>query len=289
MAARTYKDMYGAEWDPKDAGFFDAILGPIVGGSKTLLEYTPEQINVDRGAAQFANADQYRSQMQNMIGSAQGRQADQMQSAQIATGPQSQARGDQRALADALVAAGRQGGPSVADAQMRQALAQQNAAAMSGAKSMRGVNPALAQSLAANQMANNQAQTLAQAQVGRLQERQQDRQNLLGALQGAAGIQGQVRGADIGLAGQQAGLEQQANQANLSASMQQRGLNDARQQNLLNSLLGMEGQIQSGNITLEQARLQGEAQERQNQLNAAIANQQAQQDSGGVLGMLRGL
>lgn len=184
--------------------------------------------------------------------------------AQIAKGPQDQFRGGQVGLVDALTRSANGDGPSLAQGQLQQATDQGIKQAMALAASARGVNPAVAARMAADQASATQQNAAGQSAQLRLQEQQQARQQL-------AGVLDQSRGADIGLATSQAGLDQQgimqnatfqqqANANNLQSGVQQQQQRD----DLVQKYLSM-------GMSLDQANMQAEIQ--QKQWNAGALNQ----------------
>ena len=133
---------------------------------------------------------------------------------------QNAARSGQQTNADAILArALGQGGPSLAEMQLRDAtdrLLKQQAGAIG---SLRGQNPALQQRQMLNQAANSQQQMAGQAAMLRAQE-QQTAQGL------AAQAFGQMRGQDQGMFGVGAQGRQGQNALNVQSDL------DAQQQNL---------------------------------------------------------
>lgn len=181
-----------------------------------------------------------RAMLGEMLTGSGSRPAPQMQAAQINTAPQGQFRDQQMNLAQMLGASAAGQGPSAADAQLRQATDRNMSQALALALGARGGDQAAALKQAGMQRALiGQDAGLQSAQL-RAQE-QQAAQQALGA------VLAQGRGADIGLATDQAGLTQAANQANLGAALQGQGLNDQRQLALLSGLLGLDqSNYQSG-------------------------------------------
>lgn len=157
---------------------------------------------------------------------------------QLATGPQDQFRAMQMQQAQQLqnIASGQQKGAGelAVERQAQQALAGQQALAQ-----MRGAGGA-GQLAAARQAAAIGSTAAGQGHQAALQD-QANAQQLL------AGVTGQGRGADIGIAGQNANLTQQQNQ-----------LNTAAYQDYIKSLLGMDqtqlqGQVAAMNAAAQQA------------------------------------
>lgn len=134
-----------------------------------------------------------------------------------AVGQQGNILGQQQQFANALGQQMQGQGPSVANAQLQQALQQQQAQGAATAASQRGVNPALAMRTAMEQQGQN-TQAAAQASgIGRANEAMQARGMLGNTLQGMMGSQLQAQ--QLGTEQQQMGLQaQEANQAaNLKA------------------------------------------------------------------------
>lgn len=174
-------------------------------------------------ASSPAHKSRYADALGQAMGNVQQRQAPvataanapnaaQMIAAQI--NPQANAlRGEQLQDIEALRRAATGAGPSAAELQMRQGLDRGMAAQRSAAASMRGVNPALAQRMTTDNIANLQADVAGQTGVLRAQEQAAARDALAQAMYAA-------RGQDIGLATTQAGLQQQADMANMQANQQ---------------------------------------------------------------------
>lgn len=132
--------------------------------------------------------------------------------AQIATGPQDQARNMQMELGSDLLAASRGQGPSVAGMQYQRNMEDAMAQQMSMAASSRG-NPGIAMRNAAmNQAGISQRGALDSAMI-----RAQEQQAAQGQL---AGLSSNIRGQDIGLATDQAGLSQQMEMMNVGNQQQ---------------------------------------------------------------------
>jgi hypothetical protein len=180
-----------------------------------------------------------------------------MQAAQMAAGPQfnsaqldpsqqAQFRQGELGLASSLqdTIAGRN--TSVAQLQQQQAFAQQQAQQMGLAAAMgRGGNTALAMRTAAGNMGQLGAQQAAASAIQRAQE--------TAMAQGQLGnVLGQGRGADIGLAGQNAQLAQQGGMLN---NQNQWGMNQYNA-----------GNVQSGNALNAQLAQQANANNQQSQL-----------------------
>lgn len=221
----------------------------------------------------------------------------QMQQAQMDPTQQAQFRGDQQSLVQALQArAMGQGGPSQAEMQMRQGMgdiARQQRAAAAGA---RGMSPALAQKMAAQNIAQAQQGMVGQTGMLRAQEQAQAQQSLGSVLSGA-------RGQDIGMTqlgqqgsmfnagqfnqalGQNAGFQQQAGLANQQAALQAQGQQDAMQQFFMGNQLGIDANQFAATQGYEQMRSSNENAEMAT--NAGIADGNAnrgQRAFGGVVG-----
>lgn len=154
--------------------------------------------------------------------SAQGATIDQQQQAQF--------RQQQMGLAQMLQAQANGTGPSVAGSQLQQSTEQNLQAALAQAASTRGGNLGAAQ----YQLANARANITQQAGMQLAQQRMQEQMNAQGML---GNVLEQGRGADIGLASQQAQLGQQNNQfnANLGQQNNQFNANLGQQNNQYNA------------------------------------------------------
>lgn len=216
-----------------------------------------QKVKLDPNAGKITDADELRRRMQMGFNAVQNRQAPQAgytQVGQVATGTaaqvdprqQAQARAMQAQLAGHLtgVLSGQQAGAGelAVNRQANQAVAQQQAAA----RMQRGGNAALAGRTAAINTADIGLNAAGQAQQAAVQ----DQQVAGGQL---AGVAGQMREQDIGLAGQNAQLKQQMNVRNLDAQdqrvFQQAGLDQAT------SLSNMQSRLQTMGMN-DQAALQ---------------------------------
>lgn len=197
----------------------------------------------DPALAQVADANRMRDYMWQQLGGLGGRQAPQVGGAQIATGPQSQVRAQEMALAGQLgrVATGQEKGAGelAVGRQFQQGLAAQ----MAMQRGVRGGNAGSAGLAAARNAGNMTVDAAGQSQMAALQDQTQARGLL-------AGLLGQVRGADLGLASSQAGFDQQAALANQEAQLRQMGLNDQQ----IATILGQMGNLGLGeaNLRLQQ-------------------------------------
>lgn len=188
---------------------------------------------IDPNQARLQGGDFMRDYLRGQLGGVGGRQAPQVGAAQVAQGPQSQFRGQQQQLAGQLmgVASGQQmgAGEMAVRRQMQQAMAQQ----VAQSRMARGGNAAIAARAGARAMGDlgvNAAGQSAQAAMG-------DQTQARGLL---AGVLGQGREQDIGLASQNAALQQQANLANQAAKLQQLGMNDEQIARLLGQMYGVD-------------------------------------------------
>lgn len=237
-------------WDTaKDVGAF-ALGGPVGYFGKKLVEgkfgnpldWGKKQ--ADPANAQLASGQYMRDYLQTRLGQP-GRTAPQAQAAQINMRPQGQVRGMEIGLAQDLqrVSTGQQMGAAEMAIQrgMRQAAAQQQAQAAMARGGMAGV----AQRAAARNLSNLGIDAAGQGAAARLQDQGAARQML-------AGVLGQTRGADIGLATQQAGLNQQTSLANQDAILRQQGMDDQARLAYLAQLHGVD-------VAEMQARLAQEA------------------------------
>lgn len=212
----------------------------------------------DPNNAKLEGGQYMRDYLQGRLGGVDGRQAPQAgrttigqvrqgQGANINTGPQDQFRMREMLLADqaARVASGQDKGAGelAVRRQMQQAAAQQQ----SNAASQRGGAAGMAGRAAARGLGANSVNAAGMAGQAALQDQGAAR-NLL------AGVLGQGRGADIGLATQQAGLNQQMNMANLDAQnqkvFQQAGLDQATSLANMQSKLAQSGMNDQQSIAL---------------------------------------
>ncbi len=126
--------------------------------------------------------------------------------------------GQQKNFAQMLQsAAAGTGGPTMADQQIKDATARNNANAAGFAAGAKGLNPALAARQALMAQSGNNQMAAGQAAQTRVQEQQAARAQLGGALAGQAGTAGGMTQADLGAAGTGSGAANQSN-ANLNTS-----------------------------------------------------------------------
>jgi hypothetical protein len=227
------------------------------------------------------NPDSYAYQIQNQYGGdlaaalagAQGRATPQTQAATIDQSQANQFRNQQKDLTQALAdrAAGR-GGPSLAEMQMRRGLDTSIASQRAQAASARGLSPGMAQRLAANNIAQAQQATNADATMLRASEQQQAQGMLGNVLAGA-------RGQDLGVAGQQAGFQQQAGLANQQAELQNRAQMDQATQAYI--AMGMSREEAQQRALADQDRLRAEQAMQASALAQKTASENArlQQDN----------
>lgn len=176
--------------------------------------------------------------------------------AQIATGPQDQFRQEQMGLVGMLRDQANGVGPSLAQSQLEMGADRGMKQALSLQASARGVNPAVA----AKNAANAQAQ-IAQGAAGDAARLRLEEQ--LGARAALAGVVGQGRSQDIGLATDQAGLNQQTALTNQSIDQQTQATNLAagiQQQQQRDDLVR---EYLTLGMSMDQARQQAEIQQRQ--------------------------
>lgn len=219
-------------------------------GQPGLLGYgkrPPNPVPVREDLAQMPGYGEDRSRNLAAALAAQGRQGPQMQGAQLAGDQQAQARGQQNALAQLLMAQANGTGPSLAQGQLQRATDNNIAQTMALGQSMgRGSAPGLAMRNIQQQSGQLQQQAAGDSSQLRLQEQMQA-QNSLGQL--LAGMRGQ----DIGFAAENANLTQGANGQNLAALLQQRGMNDQMSMGYERNVLGLGAQ--QGNMNMDLARL----------------------------------
>lgn len=261
MSPGSFNNPFNKPADPKDFGNGKPLLpeswrSVLFGG----LGKKP-----DPNASQFGDRGYIQNVAQQGIQGAQGRQAPQAgntqigamqlgQAAQINASPQEQFRQQQLQQSNALMAQalGTQQGAGELAAQRQGArmVAQQQAMAAAA----RGGNAGLAQLGAARNVVDIGGQVAGQAQQAAIQDRMQANQALTQAL-------GTARGADIGLATdqaqlnqnmalanqsaqnsatmQQAQLNQQTSLSNLEAKLKQMGMNDQAIMGYLGAMTGM--------------------------------------------------
>jgi hypothetical protein len=262
-------------------GFWSSAKDALLGG----LDNSP-----DPNKAKFGDRDYIQNTVQQGIAGAQNRQAPQAggttvgnvftgQGATIAQGPQTQFRGGQMDLANRLqgIASGQmQGaGEMAVQRQVGQAIAGQQAMA----RSARGGGAGLAFRGAARNAADVGVAGAGQAQMAALQDQSAANAQL-------AGVLGQGREQDVGLATSQANLGQQMNLANLSAQnqriFQQAGLDSAT------SLANMQAKLQA--MGMNDAAALGYLQQlsgmNQAELAARMQQEQAAMAQPGLLGGL---
>lgn len=204
---------------------------------------------IDPSNARLQGGDWMREYMRGQLGGVGSRQAPQVGGAQVASGPQGQFRNQQQQLAGQLqgVASGQQmgAGEMAVRRQMQQAMAQQ----VAQSRMARGGNAAIAARAGARAMGDlgvNAAGQSAQAAMG-------DQAQARGLL---AGVLGQGREQDIGLASQNAQLQQQAALANQAAKLQQMGMNDEQIARLLGQMYGVDAAEMQGQLGLMQGNQQ---------------------------------
>lgn len=240
------------------------------GGQKDYKIFTPETI-------QDASYNNNVLKNQNRLAEVKGREAITAGPAAQAAGgvidptQQAQFRNQQMQLGNALMAQANGQGPSVAGSQLQQSTEMNLQAALAQAASQRGGNLGAAQYQLGNARANIQQQAAQQLAQTRIQEQMAARSQLGQVLD-------QGRGADIGLAlnqaqlGQQnqqfnAGQSNQMAQFNTGAQVQQQAQNDAQIQQLMAMGYSMDqanymaqiqqSQYQQGSVAQQYAASQG--------------------------------
>jgi len=181
------------------------------------------------------------------LGRVDARQAPQVASQTIATGPQDQFRAAQLGQMRRLqgIASGQQQGAGELAAQRQ---AQQAIAAQQAAARMSRAGGGAAQLGAARNMVDISGAAAGQARQAALQDQMSAQGMLTQAM-------GQGRGQDIGLATDQANLRNAAGLANLQAQLQARGMNDAAINNYLQALLGMNQAEMNARVGLQGAEM----------------------------------
>lgn len=244
-AVQAYnRGVYGREIN--GAGDINTILNGDQNGPGLLGTgmRTPNRVGVREDLAQMPGYAEDRSRNLAAALAAQGRQGPQMQAAQLAGDQQAQARGQQNALAQLLMAQANGTGPSLAQGQLQRATDNNIAQTMALGQSMgRGSAPGLAMRNIQQQSGQLQQQAAGDSSQLRLQEQMQA-QNSLGQL--LAGMRGQ----DIGFAAENANLTQGANGQNLAALLQQRGMNDQMSMGYERNVLGLGAQQGAQNMDL---------------------------------------
>lgn len=257
-----------------DEGRGNAATGPS-SGSSGVLHYTeprdPTYFDTFRPAnVQDTTTAGWQQTLGAQLSGVQNRAPMTMDGATIATGPQDQFRAQQMNLAQLLGAGARGEGPSAAQSQLKLATDRNMSQALSLALAARGGNQAAALKQAQMQRALIGQEAGAQSAAIAAQEQQAAQQALGQVL--ATG-----RGADIGLATQQAGFDQQTGATNLDAQIRQQQANDQLVQKYL--AMGM---------TLDEA--QRQAQVQQNQFAASLlAQQEAAQQGVGIQAAAQGI
>ena len=255
----------------------EAAFNDITGGtSPAMVDFTAGTYGVNPMSFQFN--DPYAGQWEQLIADAQGRGGSTMNAAIIDPSMQAQARQQQQMLVDMLLNQARGFGSSVAEQQLfmgqDRGMAQNLAMGASSRGGIGGAN--LRDALMAN--ADMGAQTNQQAALLRAQE-QMAAMGMLGQ------TTGQMREGDINFAAQQASFEQQAGTANLQAAMQQKAMNDALVQHFMSMNMSAEQAQLQANIEMQRIQAEQYANSQSLNMQAAIANQQAeQQTQGGLLG-----
>lgn len=195
-----------------------------------------------------ANYDYATSQLQSMVNTSQNRRAPTAQmfqlgpAAQLAGGPQDQARQGMQGVAGRLGAMATGAAPGAGEMAVNRQVGQAQAGQTSLARMARGANAALALRNAGRNSADIGLAGAGQAAGAQMQDQQMANQQL-------GQIYGAMRGQDLDFAGQNAQLQQQqmlqqgqfgqqANLANQQAALQQRQMNDAYQIQALGQMLG---------------------------------------------------
>lgn len=199
--------------------------------------------------AQLQDAGFMRGYIKDRLGQIDSRQAPQTGSVNINTGPQSEWRAREMALANQLgrVASGQEKGAGelAVGRQFQQGLAAQ----MAQQRMARGAGAGIAARAAARNAGDMTVNASGMAQQAALQDQGVARQLL-------AGVLGQGRGADIGLATSQAGLTQQGNLANLHAKLQTMGMNDQAALGYLSQMFGISQAEMAARLAQEQTAMQ---------------------------------
>jgi len=180
------------------------------GNASTVMRQ--DGIVADRIAGQLPTVQAQQARMQS-VDPAMIAELERMNAAQINRGEDQQVRSSQMGLIEALQGQANGTAPSLAEQQLKRSNEQTIASQMAQAASARGGNPAMAQRMAAQNIAGLQADAAGRAAELRIQEQTAARQQLTQALDS-------TRGQDVTVASQQAQLAQQAAQVNKTASDQ---------------------------------------------------------------------
>lgn len=240
------------------------VVGGLLGGPETVdPEKYGEQYDVGRNVGTMDHLKQkvLRGAYRDAMAGAQGRDA-----AQLNTGMYDQARDQQMAMLDAFRQ--QKSDQSLAQQQMNQGVENAIAAQRSAAASARGMSPALAQRIAANQMTDVQNQAVRNSAMLRAQE-------TANANNAMAGLLGQVAGQDINVANQ-----------NLGAQMQQRGMNDQLMMGAMQAGMGFEEGLIDRRMQAEAMRQKAFEDAQRRRVGIATGNMQAEaQHTGALAGM----
>lgn len=220
--------------------------------------WMPEKASIDESS--FEIGKEWTRKFDKEGRKQQKREAAQVMGTDIRTGPQEEFRQSQADLLSALQKQARGEGPSVATEQLKAARDQSIRQQMAAAASNQGVDPAVAAKMAAEQATQTNLQTGQQIAQAKLQEQTAAQQQI-------AGLAGQARTQDIGLATDQAKMNQATTLANLQAEQQQREYNDRMTQYYMSMGFQRDQAIQAAQADWEkfqaQTHMAGEAQEAQ--------------------------
>lgn len=171
--------------------------------------------------------------LQNQLNTVGQRQAPMAGAAQLAGGPQADARAQMGGVTGQLqrIMSGQQTGAG--ELAVNRQIGQATAAQQAAARAARGANAALAARLAARNTADIGVAGAGQAAQAQLQDQQ-------GATSQLGQLLGNMRAQDIGFAGQNAQFQQQTGLANQGAQLQQTGMNDQARLGYLGQLLGLD-------------------------------------------------
>lgn len=220
-------------------GFFQNLGG---GVKDWLLGEKAPAINPDDPRYQLQHGGLMSTFASGRLG--QGGQAPTVNGANIATGPQNQFRTQELGLAQQLQRVGSGQEMGAGELATRRQVGQALAGIQSGQRMARGGNAAIGARAAARAAGDLGVNAAGMSREAALQDQTAARGLL-------AGVLGQGRGADIGLATSQAGLNQQANLANQQANLQQQGLNNQMDLGLLSQLLGMDQATLQAQLALQ--------------------------------------
>lgn len=201
--------------------------------------------HIDPAQASLQDSDYMRQFLKGQLGGVGGRQAPQINGAQLDLGQSNADRAQQQTLAQQLasVASGQQMGAG--ELATRRQFQQGLAAQLAQSQMARGYAAPIAARAAARGVGDMTVNAAGQSAQAALND-QTNARGLLGQLLG------QTREQDLGAAGQNAQLSQQANLANQAAKLQQMGMNDAAIAQYLGQLYGIDANEMAARLGIQQ-------------------------------------